>query len=56
MALLNQNLANQRSSQPPSGGLSGYIRSQQEMVRKIMSEQKVGEQEATDALNSITSQ
>jgi hypothetical protein len=56
MTLLNQILANQRSSQPPSGGLSGYIRSQQEMVRKIMSEQKVGEQEATDALNSITSQ
>lgn len=54
--LLNQILANQKSSQPSSGGLSEYIRSQREMVRQIMSEQHVGEQEATDALNSITSQ
>ena len=54
--LLNQILANQRSSRPSSGGLSEYVRSQRDMVRQIMSEQNVGEQEATDALNSITSQ
>lgn len=54
-SLLNQIISNQQASSS-SGDLASYVRAQREMVRKIMSDQGVDQQEATDALNSITSQ